>query len=81
MQENETYTTNQASPLLSQIPVRLLHYTDKSHCYDVTRLVALSWCHLFGSVERFHWERSKPRVEWENPLLYKQGSRHHPPRR
>ena len=70
--KKKTYTTHQASLWLSQIPVYLLRYTDECHCCDVTRLEALSWCQLFGSVERFHWERSKPRVEWDNPLLCKE---------
>ena len=71
---------HQALLLLNQIPVYLLCCTDTFHCYDVTHLVALSWCQLFGSVERFHWERSKPRVEWDYPLLCKQEPRHHLPR-
>ena len=70
----KTYTTHQASLLLSQTPLHLLRYTDRSHCCDVTILAALSWCQLFGSVGRFHWERSKPRVEWDYPLLYKEVS-------
>ena len=67
-----TYTTQQDSLSLSQILVHLLRHTDNFHGNVVKHFLTLSWCQLFGSVERFHWERSKPRVEWDYPLLCKQ---------
>ena len=69
-----TYTKQRDLLSLSEIPVYLSRDTDTFHCCDVTRLVALSWCQLFGSVGRFHWERSKSRVEWDYPLLCKEVS-------